>query len=87
MPIKIKAREINGQNGICVKTGNATISFEGIVEEPNKGRTKCLFEVEGVAINEDEPEWYAVQMVEYHYCGYFIRHIRESVKIIKEELK
>lgn len=65
----IKAREINGENGVYVRTGNNTYTFEGIIEEPNGERVKYSFEVEGVETILD-----AINMVDFYYCGYFDKH-------------
>lgn len=77
MPIKkITARNIDGENGVYVTTGDSTFTFEGIIEEPNGQRITMLFEVEGVKDSYD-----AIQTVNFYYCGYFdkttVRNIQQ----------
>lgn len=83
---KFKARKINGENGVYVHIGDATFSFEGIVEEPNGKRVKCLFEVEGVEPIESNSDWLeasnAIMTVDASYCGYFDKYSVRNIKRI-----
>lgn len=77
---RIKARNIDGENGIFVNAGNLKVSFNGVVEEPSGEKKEYAFVVEGV-----EDSISAVRMADYYYCGYLDT---KSVKNIEwEELK
>lgn len=76
MPTKhIKAYEVNGENGIYVRIGENTFSFEGLVEEPNGEKVQYTFTVEGVATEYD-----AVRMVDYCYCGHFVKYSDRNIR-------
>lgn len=90
--IKVKAENIDGINGIFVKTGNSTISFDGVFLRPdNKHYEHYHYEVSNVKIFEDpkhdtleDKAYYAIQMIDSLYYGYFRRHSVTNIKIYEE---
>ena len=87
--LKIKAVKINGTNGLFVRTGNATYSFEGECYEPEKSNVKYSFIVEGIddtynskiSTAEENAKYFALNAVQRVFCGYFEEN---SVKNFKK---
>ena len=90
--IKVKAENIDGINGVFVKTGNTTISFDGFALSPdNNGYVHNHYVVTGVKVFDDpqhktleDKAYYAIQMIDSIYCGYFKRHSVTNIKIYEE---
>jgi hypothetical protein len=70
-----KVRESAVENGVVVRAGNNTFSFEGMVEEPNGEKVQYTFTVEGV-----EDRFDAVNVVDSYYCGYFDRLSARNIR-------
>jgi hypothetical protein len=70
-----KVRESAVENGVVVRAGSNTFSFDGMVEEPNGEKVEYTFTVEGV---EDRVD--AINTVDSYYCGYFVRYSARNMR-------
>ena len=77
----LKAYEINGENGVFVKTGNNTYSFEGNVETDIDDFGRCYIKYRFII--EDVADYHnAIDAAMDYCCGYLDR---KSVRNIKQE--
>lgn len=72
-------KKISGENGVYVRPGENTFSFEGTVEEPNGEMAQYTFTVEGV-----ETQFDAIRLVDSYYCGYYIPHSAKNIRKITQ---
>ena len=67
--IRMTCREINGENGVFLKTGNQTVTFvRAVPSSDGKRLENKIFIVDNV--NEDNAFANALTYVEFCYCGY-----------------